>query len=181
MIKGNGTKTLETERLVIRKATLDDALSMYNNVGSDTETTKYVMWNAHENLDVTKSILQRWISEYNEYKYNWVVTLKENNEVIGGISCVNTDIDNLSCEVGYAYGSKFWYNGYATEALKEVIKYLFDEGFKTIYARHFANNERSGNVIKKAGMKYVETIKDALPNPFNGQYDDLLVYKITKE
>lgn len=32
-----------------------------------------------------------------------------------------------TCELGYCYGSKYWGNGYATEALRAVIEYLLKE------------------------------------------------------
>jgi len=37
-----GTVTLETERLILRRCTLDDAEAMFQNWASDDEVTKYL-------------------------------------------------------------------------------------------------------------------------------------------
>lgn len=38
-----GTKELETERLILRKFTLDDAKDMFNNYESDSDASKYLV------------------------------------------------------------------------------------------------------------------------------------------
>ena len=67
-----------------------------------------------------------------EYEFNdtfrWIVELKDTHELIGTIDVASkTFIKFGSVELGYCYGEKFWHKGYATEALKRVIRFLFDE------------------------------------------------------
>lgn len=50
-----GTKTLETDRLILRKITMNDAESMYN-WANDENVIRYLTWQPHENIDVTKSL-----------------------------------------------------------------------------------------------------------------------------
>ena len=50
-------------------------------------------------------------------------------------------------------------HGYVAEALKEVISYLFKEGYDLVRARHDKNNPNSGQVMQKAGMKYEGTLR----------------------
>ena len=38
---------LETNRLLLRKFTLDDAQEMFNNWANDEEVTKFMTWNPH--------------------------------------------------------------------------------------------------------------------------------------
>ena len=82
-----GTVTLETERLILRKFTMDDADAMYKNWASDQEVTKYLTWPAHNNVAVTQMILDDWTSNYSRTDYyQWAITLKENgSEPIGCI------------------------------------------------------------------------------------------------
>lgn len=54
-----GTQRLETERLILRKLSLDDAENMFKNWASDDEVTKYLVWEAHKNLEVTKKYSER--------------------------------------------------------------------------------------------------------------------------
>ena len=43
-----GTKQIETERLLLRPFTMNDASAMYNNWASDEEVTRFLMWPAHK-------------------------------------------------------------------------------------------------------------------------------------
>ena len=46
-MKNIGTKKLETERLILRKLTKEDAEQAYLNWCSSDEVSKYVMWEKH--------------------------------------------------------------------------------------------------------------------------------------
>ncbi len=64
-----GTQTLETERLVLRKLTLDDAEAMYNNWASDPEVTEYLTWPPHESVEVTRQLIGHWMEEYEKGRF----------------------------------------------------------------------------------------------------------------
>ena len=64
-----GTIELTSERLILRKFTMEDANDMYRNWVSDPEVTKYLRWPAHENQSVTETILKSWIEEYENLSY----------------------------------------------------------------------------------------------------------------
>lgn len=181
MVNNNGTKKIITERTILRKFKIEDAYSFFENVGGDSEVTKYVVWNKHKDVDVTKKAVGKWIENYkNDNTYHWAIELKETSEIIGSISCVNIDLKNSTCEMGYVIGSKFWNKGYATEILKCVIDYLMnDEGFYTIYAEHLSLNPASGRVLEKCGMKYEGRLKNRMIDKSTGKYDDLLSYSIS--
>lgn len=49
-----GTKTMETDRLILRPFTLEDAPAMYRNWASDPEVTKYLTWPTHSELGITQ-------------------------------------------------------------------------------------------------------------------------------
>ncbi len=171
-----GTVNLETERLVLRKIILDDYEDIFNTWTNDFNVSKYVTWNVHKNPLETKKLTNYWVNDYeNEYCYRWLVVLKSTNEVIGMIDVISKNIQFMTAEVGYCYGSKFWGKGYATEALKEVIKYLHEEGFYVVYAQHFASNIASGKVMSKAGMTYECTLKSRVINK-NGERENVCVY-----
>ena len=69
-MKDVGTKILETERLTLRKFTLDDVDGMYYGWATDENTTKYVSWNVHPNKEFTKDLITKWIEAYDENAYN---------------------------------------------------------------------------------------------------------------
>ena len=85
-----GTTQLQTNRLLLRRLSLDDAASMFNNWASDPCVTKHLTWPTHKNIDVTITILKEWVDnyKYNNF-YQWGIVLKESNELIGSISVVS--------------------------------------------------------------------------------------------
>ena len=57
-------------------------------------------------------------------------------------------------DFGYGFRKEFWHRGIATEAGKAVVEQVKKDGLAYITATHDKNNPRSGNVMKKLGMKY---------------------------
>ena len=175
-------KKLETERLILRKFKIEDANQMYNNWATDPECNKYLEWELHNDIEETKEIIQKWIDEYEVGSYHWVVELKSTKELIGSISVVKNHKKDLNCEVGYCYGSKYWGNGYATEALKQVIEYLLNEcEFYLVEAYHISGNPASGKVMQKTGMIKDAILRDRRINKDTKEVNDLIVYSIKKD
>lgn len=56
-MNGIGTKTIETERLILRKMNDEDAEFIYKNWSSDPLVSKYVSWDTHNSLEETKNML----------------------------------------------------------------------------------------------------------------------------
>lgn len=175
-----GTKTIETNRLILRKFKATDAMYMYKNWGNDSRVTKYLSWQPHKNLKDSEAIINLWTKHYEDKStYNWVIELKEINEVIGNISIVNLEELNQSCEIGYCIGSRFWNKGITTEAFQEVIKFLFEEvGFNRICAKYNIENPASGAVMKKCNMIYEGTLREVQFK--NNSFNTLGVYSILK-
>ena len=87
MLTHKGTKTIITERLILRKFRVDDATDMFNNWASDENVTRFLTWKPHESVDATKQLLEGWVAAYdNEKTYNWIIEYK--GQAIGSISVV---------------------------------------------------------------------------------------------
>lgn len=176
------TKTLESDRLILRKFKMDDAEGMYNNWASDPECNKYLNWNLHKSMEETKALIRLWINEYDNGSCNWVVELKDSGEIIGSISVMTILKKHSTAELGYCYGSKYWGNGYATEALRAVIEYLLTEcDFYLVEARHISGNPASGRVMEKAGMHKDAVLRDRRINKHTGERNDSVIYSIKKD
>lgn len=156
MLTHKGTQTIETPRLILRKARMDDALPMFRNWASDPEVTKFLSWPTYEHVETAYPILEMWIKEYEHPNfYQWMIELKEIGEPIGSISVVSQNDRAAKAEIGYCIGRNWWHKGITTEALRAVIDFLFTEvGMNRIEARHHPGNPHSGDVMKKCGMKY---------------------------
>ena len=174
-----GTKRLETERLMLRRFELSDAADMFKNWATNPNVTRFLTWQPHESIEVTRGILTEWVYSYAKPDfYQWAIVLKDTNEPIGSLSVVriNEAVDEV--EIGYCIGEKWWRQGYTSEAFKRVIEYLFNEvGAKRICAKHDTENQNSGRVMKKCGLTYEGTLRRAGRNSTK-QVCDLAIYAI---
>lgn len=119
---------------------------------SDEEVNRFLPWYPVKNLEETKKFYkERYISKYTQPQgYAYAICLKENDFPIGYI---NVDMEEVH-DLGYGLRKEFWHRGIVTEAAKAIIEQVQKDGLTYITATHDKNNPRSGNVMKKVGMKY---------------------------
>lgn len=167
-----GTVTIETERLILRRYVPEDAEAMFRNWVNDPEVTCFLTWQPHGSIDLTRKINLSDVAKYeNLFHYQWAAVLKSLNEPIGGINVVKIDEMCNSVEVAYRIGKKWWHQGFASEALLAVMKFLFEEiGVNRIAAMYDTRNPNSGAVMSKCGMSYEGTLRQAGYNN-QGVYD----------
>ena len=158
-----GTFQIQTERLILRRFTINDIEVAFRNWTSDDKVTEYLRWPTHKDIFITESVINRWIENYkNSSFYQWAIVPKDINEPIGTISVVDMDEKIDKVHIGYCIGSKWWNKGYTSEAFSAIISFLFDEvKVNRIESQHDPNNPNSGNVMKKCGLKYEGTLRKA--------------------
>lgn len=163
-MKNCGTQRIETDRLILRRYVIEDADAMYKNWASDSEVTKFLTWQPHSSVDVSRGIIENWLKEYSDEKYyQWAIVLKDNgNEPIGDISVVHMNEDISMVHIGYCLGRAWWRRGIMSEALKAVMDFMFDTvEVNRVESRHDPMNPNSGKVMQKCGMKYEGTLRSA--------------------
>lgn len=163
-MKHCGTKKLETDRLVLRRYTHEDAAAMFQNWASDSEVTKFLTWPPHSNQNVSQNVTDDWVKQYsNDHYYHWAIVLKENgDEPIGDIAVVHMNEEISMVHIGYCIGRTWWHQGITSEALKAVMDFMFDVvHVNRIESRHDPRNPNSGKVMQKCGMKYEGTLRSS--------------------
>lgn len=164
-MKHKGTARLESERLILRPFVTEDAEAMFRNWASDGEVTRFLTWPTHADSAGTAQLLAEWSGHYSDGAYyNWAITLKSApDEPIGNISVVNAIDDRIKlAEIGYCIGRAWWHRGITSEALSAVIDYMFNQvGVNKVQARHDTRNPNSGRVMRKCGLKYEGTLRQA--------------------
>ena len=163
-MKNCGTQRIETDRLILRRYVIEDADAMYKNWASDSEVTKFLTWQPHSSVEVSRGIIENWLKEYSDEKsYQWAIVLKDNgNEPIGDISVVHMKEDISMVHIGYCLGRAWWRRGIMSEALKAVTDFMFDTvEVNRVESRHDPMNPNSGKVMQKCGMKYEGTLRSA--------------------
>ena len=98
------------------------------------------------------------------------------NKLIGMINDV--DIHGERIEMGYAVHPDYWNQGYATEAFRGVIAYLFENGFSEVYTGAFESNCSSIRVMEKSGMKRMNSKASVT---YRGKHHNCLYYSVKKE
>ncbi len=175
-----GTQPIETERLILRRFSKDDAQAMFDNWASDAEVTKFMTWPPYEKVEDAKGYLEYVENSYANGELHWAIELKEIGEPVGAISVVKMNEAVNSLEIGYGIGRKWWHKGITSEAFAAVIKFLFENtDVNRIEAVHDTNNPNSGRVMKKCGLKYEGTLRQAGLN--NQGICDSAVYSILRE
>ena len=160
-----GTVKLETGRLILRRFTHDDAGNMFHNWANDPEVSKYMTWQPHGDVLVTKNFLGLRVPCYEKPDYyDWAVETKEGGVLIGSIGAGRSRDDIRMVHIGYCIGRPWWHRGYTSEALAELIRFFFDEvGVNRIESAHDPQNQNSGGVMIKCGMQYEGTLRQTIP------------------
>ena len=151
---------LETERLILRPVTGDDAGGNYHEWLNDPEVVKYME-------DRFYPADQESIKKYIETtanaldKYFFAVCLKASPQLykipigahIGNVLLGPIPKVHRYAEVSYTFHRSYWGNGYATEAVKAVVNFAFVHlDLERLNAGTSETNIPSQNVLKKAGF-----------------------------
>ena len=149
---------LETERLLLRKWTEEDANSLFE-YAKDPEGGPAAGWPPHrsreESLDVIRNVLNG--------RECYAICEKGNPKAIGAIELIlnrhnDTENHDEECELGYWLGKPFWGRGYMPEAAREMIRHGFEDlGMNTIWCGYFEGNQKSKRVQEKIGFVYHHT------------------------
>ena len=158
-----GTIRLETDRLILRPFVKEDREPMYRNWQNDPEVTKYLRWSAHEDPFVTQTVLGSWLSQYQDPRfYQWAIVEKSIGEPIGSISVVDMNERTDTVHIGYCIGRRWWHRGFTSEAMGALIPFFFRQvKANRIESQHDPNNPNSGAVMRKCGMHYEGTLRQA--------------------
>ncbi|NLX64380.1 MAG: GNAT family N-acetyltransferase [Clostridiaceae bacterium] len=110
--------------------------------------------------------------------FAFAITLDD--KVIGSIGVFRCEnIHSRTAEMGYYIGEPYWGNGYATSAVRQTCKYVFENSdIIRIFATPFAHNVGSCRVLEKAGFRYEGTLHcNAVKN---GKILDMKMYALIK-
>jgi ribosomal-protein-alanine N-acetyltransferase len=177
-MKHLGTKELKTKRLLLRKISSKDAEMVYKWM-SDPEVLRYEDWTPHENIDFTKGFIS-WITD--DYKtdktYCWGI--QKDNELIG--LAMVADVKEWNGIIAYYLRRDCWSKGYATEAAKIIMNFMFTEvGINRISAKHSIKNPASAKVLKKLNMRYKGHIKEFEYYSSKSEWHDFDFYALTRD
>ena len=135
------------------------------------------------NLYVSEAREKKWIEDtiFHSADIKLAVCLTENNLHIGNVYLTDLNYVNRTAESHILIGNKkYWGQGYAREALLQILHYGFEErGLNRVEARINADNVASLRMHEKCGYKRDGVLRQAVFK--NGRFKDVVVMSILKE
>lgn len=153
-------KVLDTERLVLRRVTLDDAEFILELVNEPA---------FHQNIgdrgvrtleDARAYVETRYLAPYAADGFGmYLMESKASGEPIG--TCGLVDRPGLEgIDIGFALHSAFWSRGYAVEAAAAVLEYARSSlGIQRVVAITNPDNLGSQAVLRKIGLGYERMVR----------------------
>lgn len=150
------TIVLETERLILRHFTPDDAADNYR-IYTDPDNMRF-MGRRPDSVEFERYHLRRHIANYYDvHGFGlWAVVLKESGELVGRCGLLYQPLEGgQEVEVTYLIDRHYWGRGLATEAAREALRLGFERyEFPRIVAFIKHENVASVRVAEKIGLRY---------------------------
>ncbi len=144
---------LETNRLLLRELTSDDAEDFYR-LNLNPNVIRYTGNSAFKSIEEAREFLEN----YKDYQVNgygrWAVILKDSNQFLGWCGLKLGEMENET-DIGFRFFEEEWNKGYATESANACLHYGFAKlNLKRIIGRAMKENKASLKVLQKIGLKY---------------------------
>lgn len=171
--------TITTDRLILRKISIDDVEDMFR-YSSSPDVTKYLTWSPHPDMTYTLEYVNYLQSRYRSGDfYDWAVVLKDTGKMIGTCGFTRFDYANNSAEIGYVLNASFHSRGIATEAVRKVLEFGFDKlCLNRIEGKYMVENAASRRVMEKCFMVFEGVRREGML--IKGRYRNVGVCSILK-
>ncbi len=147
---------LETNRLILRSFRESD-LVPFRLYRSDPEIARYQGWEAPYSLEKATQFLQEMIEKVPGEPGQWyqiALELKNSGKMIGDCAFQRLAEEPRQAEIAFTLARAYQGFGYATEALKYLMGYLFDHyGLHRIRANCDPENVASARLLERLGMR----------------------------
>ena len=153
------TPKLNTERLILKKGNFEDYAKVY-------EYDFLKLRGINEEISLVKQNIEDikgfdTYAETNDGVFDWIVYLKNESIPIANIIADRENKELNSIEIAFNMHPKYWNKGYMTEAIIEVLKFLFEYGFDNVICGYSEGNIKSKNIGEKLGFEFLNKIDNA--------------------
>ncbi len=151
---------LETERLILRQFTLDDAAFILELLNTPTWLRFIGDRGVHSIEDAENYLRNGSLKSYAENGFGfYAVVEKESKKAIGMCGLIKRDT-LPDIDIGFAFVPNLISKGFGYEIASATLDYAFNVlKIKRIVAIVNPENEKSIGLIKKIGMQFEEMIK----------------------
>lgn len=166
-MKPVGTKVIKTERLILRPPQMKDAepLVRIRSLPMSLE-------------EAQKAVASMVEEQRKPFAFHWVITL--DCAVIGRIKAWDVNPYNGYLQWGYDIGPEYRGNGYMSEAVQAVNRFMLTEAeANRVFCSVREGNAASRRVCEKAGMTLEGIMRQHYARQ-DGGYDDVCIYGIIR-
>ena len=172
-------KRLETERLILRPWTVEDAQDLYEYAKSHA-VGPAAGWKPHESVEESRRIIREMFIPGQDC---WAMQLKSDGHVVGSVGLHEDRSREKGLPVrmlGYVMAERCWGQGLMQEACRAVLRYGFREaGLELISVFHFTFNDRSRRTIEALWFRKEGTRRMA-STIYDGTVVDEAGYSLTR-
>lgn len=175
---------LETERLVLRRFTEEDADGLFE-LDSDPEVMRYVTGGiptARE--EIVGDVLPAFLAYYDRYEgYGfWAAAEKASGAFLGWFHLRPEDPASPDVvELGYRLRRAAWGKGLATEGSRALVEKAFAElGVQRVVAYTLVVHAASRRVLENAGLRVARIFKADWPYAIEGDEHGDVEYALTR-
>ena len=146
---------------------------------SDPLYLRYYHWTGRTEAEV-RDFVQMFIDHQKQQprqNFQLALILKSENFLIGNCGIRVNDTEMREANIGYELNSRYWGQGYATEAARAILRFGFETlAMHRIWSWCIADNVGSARVLEKIGMRLEGRLQQK--EFIKGQWRDHLLYAI---
>jgi len=170
-----------TDRLILRSFTEED-LSGFSEYRSDPEIARYQSWNTPYRLEQANFLFSEISKTEPGNPGEWfqiAIERKDDPGIIGDCGFEIKKYDRQQAEIGFSFALPFQKQGFATEAVRGLLDYLFSSfNLHRVIAICDVENHPSVRLLERLGMRreghYIENYW------FKGKWGSEYLYAILK-
>ena len=172
---------LETESLILRQFCRED-MSTYLEFMRNPDVHRFL--GGGVNILDREPHITNWLNNINnrllksKTVFTWCVEYKSEKRVVGRVDLGGFTKKSMA-ELSYYFAAEYWGKGFATEAVKEVVRFGFDDlKLHRIQATVMPNNEASLKVLNNAGFQEEGLLRKYY---FGKEFHDAFMMAIIRE
>lgn len=173
--------TLETERLVLRKLSMED-VGMRVAMRGDPEHMRFLLVRPTSDPEAARARLAFILRDMTlGNSKGWAIVRKDDGAVIGNTGIIRIDWEHRRASLAYELVKTARGEGLAREAAARAVRFAFEEmGLVRVQAEIDPRNERSLAVVKALGFTFEGVLR--ANQQFEGEsFDDAIWSKLAKD
>jgi ribosomal-protein-alanine N-acetyltransferase len=171
---------LKTNRLKLIEITHLYVESIYEILSLE-EVTRYYGTNRFMLQSEATKLIDMFSKNYREKRgIRWGIVLRQNQKFIGTLGLNGLQLNNKRAEIGYEIHPQYWRMGYTSEAIKEILRYSFEElDLNRIGAVVYPENIPSLKLLETIGFQVEGLLRGYMYQ--NSQSHDTYILSLLKQ